>query len=155
MSDLRTWLALETRRSTLLRHSGNQARRAVALHTYQTTGWGVSVEPEVFSFQTTFYNKPNFTSAYDLNETDANGDSQDLEDGRFPRAQAFVYKWRRDDHGHYTGAWVAINVDTVGVMEYVPGADYISTDPGYVLNHHLHFTGIGTKNLSRSALKSL
>lgn len=155
MSDFDAWLSLETRRAALLRHGVNQARRAVVFHVYQTIGWGEFVEPEVVSFQTTFYNKPNFTSSFELDPDDINGNPQDVTDGRLPRAQAFVYKWRQDSHGHYTGAWVAVTVETIGLMQYINGVDYITSDPGYVINHHLHFTGIGTKNLSKSQLKSL
>lgn len=157
MSDLDIWEGIEKARSTRERHQGNQARRAVTLHTYRTTGWGEFVEPTVVPFSTTYLEKPNMVKGFELADEDADGNiiNQDLTIGRFPRCDAFVYKWRRDDNGNYTGAWMGFTVDTVGIMAYIPGADYIINDPGYVIDHHLHFTGIAVKSLGRSVMEQL
>jgi hypothetical protein len=142
---------MEQVRDTRERHAVNRARRAVSLHTYQTNGWGEFVEPTPFLFQTSFVDRPNFAYGVELVDTDADGDSQDLTDFRFPRGHAVVYKWKRTDNGLYVGAWVAMMVDTVGTMSYVAGTDYASSDPGYILDFHLHFTGIAIKSLTRAA----
>jgi hypothetical protein len=113
----------------------NSSRLAFAFGTFTTTGWGEVRIEECLSFGLSFVNKPFIGSSWDI-------DDAVLVPGRFPMISSGVVRWRRNSKGFYTGAWVAMKVETK--------SPYISTsaaEPNYSIDHSFIFAGLASKDL--------
>lgn len=123
----------------------NSARLAFASGPVITTGWGENLIEEMIDFGCTFIEQPTAHHGYALSDDD--DDEETLVLGRFPRAHGFVRAWETfTDNGvkHYTGAWVAIIVDSIGPAQEIP---FPFNDPGYTLEHSFIFSGIAIKDV--------
>jgi hypothetical protein len=126
--------SLERARGRREQSRENSGGRASAWGQVSTTGWGELAHGSVIDFQITFIAEPMVAYGYSC--------QQPLTTTRYPRAHGFVYSWRRDQNGYYTGAWVATVVETQGAQLYpsVP-------DPNYTLTHSFTFSGVAYKAL--------
>lgn len=113
----------------------NSSRIAFSFGTWTSTGRGESTVPDVFRFGLAFLNEPAASYGFALSP-----DGIDLVTGHFPRCSGGVSDWQRDSQGYFVGAWVFFSVDTVA-----PGGTLSSTEPSYVLHHHMTFGGVATK----------
>lgn len=149
VSDANVQLALERRREYLDRMRENAGRLAKAHVTWTTSGWGEFTTDKPLDFGTTFLQQPCYTHGFAIAEDKADGSAApDLISGRFPLAQAFVYKWRQDSDDNYTGAWIGFTVQTL-MWELSQGTYPVGEpiEPNYTLIHHMHFEGIAIKDL--------
>lgn len=132
---MRPFEALEQHRGRVEQIAENSARLAFSYAAFDSLGWGEFQVPTVVTFDVTFIERPYVSYAYSV-------DGDTLVKGRFPRAQGFVYKWRLDTKGFYTGCWVGFTVETQS-----PFIDTDKDDPGYSLDHHFTFAGNAYKDL--------
>jgi hypothetical protein len=65
-----------------------------------------------------------------------------LIDTRFPRSWGGVFQWKQNARGFYTGAWCYTVVETASPFI---AAQY--EEPGYTIQHHFQFAGLGIKDL--------
>ena len=131
------WEAQQQARAARERDLENSSRHGFASVEYDTTGWGEIVFEECFQFGVVFTQKPHMLYGFEVKE-----EGNDLVATRYPQASGFVYKWRRNKKGFYTGAWVGCTVFTANenIVTALP-------DPNYSLTHFYLFTGMGTKEL--------
>lgn len=123
----------------------NSARLALSSAPVETTGWGPKVIKKMIDFGATYTEQPTCHHGYAL--SDDEDDEAVLVDGRWPRAMGFVRAWESFEQNgtrFYTGAYVAVIVDTIGPTDGVP---IPFDDPGYVLEHTFLFTGIAMKEV--------
>lgn len=123
----------------------NSARGAWAWGTVTSKGWGEFAIKKVIDFGLTFVTDPIVSYGWVL------GDDDKLVDGRFPRVDGGVTRWRKDKRGFYTGAYVMITVATVDPM-IMPTTD-VSSDPGYSIEHHFTFYGTALKDINADMFK--
>lgn len=82
----------------------------------------------------------------------------DREHWQIPSVTAGVYRWDRDDNGHYVGAWVFIRVVSEPTDLYV---DELTTEeqeaspPAWSIRHDLVFHGDAYKKLPDDAVLQL
>lgn len=126
----------------------NSVRLAIASMVVSTEGWGEKTIRKVIDFGATFIEQPTVSHGYALSD-DAD-DDEVLVDGRWPRAMGFVRDWQSFDQGgmrFYTGAYVAVIVDTIGPAQLIPDP---FDDPGYTIEHSFTFTGLALKGIMPS-----
>jgi len=125
--------SLEARSGYLESVSENSARVARVSLVYQSTGHGeVKVEKAV-KFPIHFIQEPSLTAGRVL----AGGD---LVPGKFPNADAGVWRWERDDRGFYVGAYLYFVVDSNG--------------QAYRMNHHVTFEGDSLKMFNQQLMQT-
>ncbi len=134
----RAWEDIEQRRHYLSRNAENTTRLAVAFTRFSTTGWGETSFEDCAEFGLVFIEMPFVTHSMSLTE-----DSPDLVDTRFPRGSGGVYKWKRNTHGFYTGAYCFVTVATQD--PFITVSTEGVNDPGYELEHHFTFHGLAMK----------
>lgn len=126
---------LEARRAYLAAQQENTGRTARVATTWTTVGSGEAVTTKAFDFGIRFIEEPCFTAGMALDETTR------LQSGYYPRVNAGVYEWKKDNHDYYTGALIFFTIDTYG-------AGSISGEqPNYVIHHHLRFEGKALKDI--------
>lgn len=135
MADRDVWAASERQRELRDRTNENASRLAFAFATYNSHGWGEKRFTQCAEFGLTFVEKPFVSYGCEI-------DGDKLIDTRFPRSSGVVFEWRRDTKDFYTGAWVAVTVDTKSPFIFTALAD-----PAYDLIHHFTFAGIAYKAL--------
>lgn len=131
---------LESHRGHIEQVRENATRPGRVFQHYRTVGSGNTVETTVFDFGCAFISVPVFTFGGALDEDqmlDQDDDPPDYSSG--------VYRWRKNSHGFYTGAWCWFNVSYFGsnvetfglnfslVWEGVASKDFITT-PGFPVN---------------------
>lgn len=140
------WLDMEKRRSEVNRHGENTPRLAQAWATWRTQGWGETAFPKCHNFDLTFAERPfvSYSNVILRNSLDASTYDVDdvLVDTRFPRCFGGVYQWRQTSRGFYTGAWCYVVVETASAFVAA-----LYPEPGYTIQHHFTFSGIGIKEL--------
>lgn len=126
----------------------NSARLAASSVSIVTTGWGEKAIRKVVDFGCTFIEQPTVQHGYAL--SDDEDDDEILIDGRWPRAMGFVREWQHFEQNgirYYTGAYVAVIVDTIGPTQVTPDP---FNDPNYTIEHSFIFTGIAIKDIMAS-----
>lgn len=133
-----TFDAQQKQRADRSRDLENSARHGFATAEYDSTGWGEIVFEDCFEFGMTFTSRPHMFYGFEVKE-----EGNDLVATRYPRGSGFVYKWRRNGKGFYTGAWVGCTVYTQDATL----ATVVVTEPNYSLTHFFMFTAMGMKDL--------
>jgi hypothetical protein len=113
----------------------NSSRLAFAFGSFSTTGWGETRIPDCLEFGLTFVKQPYVASSWSI-------DDAQIVEGRYPMISSGVVRWRKNARGFYTGAWVAMKVETRSV--FIPTA---LPDPAYDIEHTFIFAGLATKEL--------
>lgn len=136
------WTGIRDNQARDRQVSENSARLAQAFGFFTTQGWGEFTFDKCYSFGLTFLEEPAIAYGYAI-------DGDALVDLRFPRSWGFVYRWRTDSRGYYTGAWVGIVVDTRSAADI---AGVPTDEPNYSLDHTFTFTGVALKDLPTDLL---
>ena len=142
---------LEQRRAHIEQTRENSARLARAYATHRTTGWGEILVDTPVQFGCTFLKPPAVTSGMVLISSQTGNEAEPVTN-RFPRVNAGVWKWQQDVHDYYTGAYLFFVVETVGFQMTGGYFPYTSSDPGYVIDHHLLFEGVSYKDFNVALL---
>jgi hypothetical protein len=136
------WLEMEKRRSQVNQHGENTPRLAQAWATFRTTGWGEKSFEDCYEFDLTFAERPYVSYGNVILSSALTDVEEVLIDTRFPRCWGGVFYWKQNARGFYTGAWCYTVVETASpfiVAEY--------EEPGYTIQHHFQFSGLGIKDL--------
>lgn len=112
----------------------NSARLAFSMHKMKSSGTGTVRVAEPITFDVVFLEEPLFTQGATLVERPA--------DALDPVGSAGVWQWQRNPKGHYTGAFVYLDV-RVGEVEIGSGGTTR-------MIHHLLFQGTGYKDLGQA-----
>ena len=112
----------------------NSARLAFSTHTIDSTGSGHTRYPEAIPFDVTFLTPPMvFTGGALITPTPTGWHDAELSSG--------VWQWERNTKGHYTGAYIYMNVRMAAIDD--EGFD----PPKVTTQHHLMFMGVAYKDL--------
>lgn len=139
---MNSWLDMEKRRSEVNRHGENSPRLAQAWATFRTTGWGEKAFADCYEFDLTFAERPYVSYGSVVLSSTLTDVDEVLIDTRFPRCWGGVFQWKQNARGFYTGAWCYTIVETQTpfiVAQY--------DEPGYTIQHHFQFSGLGIKDL--------
>lgn len=112
----------------------NRSRLAWSFKRLNSSGWGELRFAKRIDFDVVYIEEPFMSHGFYL-------EGDDLVVGRFPRVTAFVTEYDQDPAGNYTGAWVAVVIDTAGVQSGVPPVP----EPNYTMTHYFTFSGVALK----------
>lgn len=115
----------------------NSARLAYAWGVSTSTGVGDLSHEDAVEFGITFLEKPMFSYGCVLVGRTDWEDDEGGADVAMPTSTGFVYDWRIDGRGFYTGALVGVTV--------------LAGDTAVSLEHHFTFMGVAIKDLDADA----
>lgn len=123
------------RESKRLQQAENSSRLAWSFGVATSNGWGESKIGDPLMFDAPFIDRPYVSHSYFV-------DDDDIIATRFPRAFGGVYRWVVEET-LYVGAHVFVVVETQS--PFIPTD--VPKDPGYNIEHHFTFAGIGIKSI--------
>lgn len=134
---------LHQREKDLQRDKANQGGPAAAFALVHTTGNGPIAFAKRIDFGLTFIEEPfpQYGAMIDLDDVSDAGFAGDPP--AMPQSTGYVTDWDQDDHGNYTGCWVAV------MVTYPPTDDDSPGDgPAIAIRHYFTFQAVAIKDLS-------
>lgn len=123
-------LAQDSTAAARVAQAENGARWAVSQHIVETRGVMGLRKADAIVFEAPFLEAPYVSTGLTIKKDYA------PETGWIPQATAGVWQWLRNPKGHYTGAFIFVNV--------------LAAQPSSELQHHFLFSGVAYKDLGSS-----